>query len=125
MPILQSMYAETLRLYTSHFVFRSALLHGDFDFCNFKVPKDELVAVDSRVAAMDANFWNTGPTTSAHEGVHHLNGFWAERFVEYPDDPISGPLRYISSKPRAPRPNTTSAENSKEPHFTIAGKAGT
>ena len=91
MPLLQSMYAETLRLYTSLFALRSAP-HGDLDFCRFTIPKDELVAVDSRVAAMDASIWNTGPTNTDHPGYHPLDSFWAERFLVYPNAPQSGPL---------------------------------
>ena len=123
MPILQSMYAETLRLYTSLFALRSAP-HGDLDICNYKIPKDELLAADSRVAAMDSTFWNTGAATPTDGGLHPVNKFWAERFVEYPDDPTSGPIRLNPSKPKSPRLETSSAENKKGPHFSLDGLAG-
>ncbi len=123
MPILQSMYAETLRLYTSLFSLRSAP-HGDFDICNFKIPRNELIAVDSRVAAMDSSSWNTGSDTLAREDLHPVDKFWAERFVEYPNDPSSGPLRINASRSNALRPESTSAESSQGPRFTADGLAG-
>lgn len=71
MPPLQSRYAETLRLYTSTFSARSTC-HISFVFGDFTVPKDELLAVDSRVAAMDSNVWNTGtPSEDADANEPH------------------------------------------------------
>ena len=126
MPILQSMYAETLRLYTSLFALRSAP-HRSLDICNFTILKDELVAVDSRVAAMDSSLWNTGSavgstTTSTSEEPHPLGQFWAERFIQYPADPKSGPLRFNPSQAEAHKPAVLSAENG--PRFTLDGLAG-
>ena len=62
MPILQSMYAETLRLYTSLFALRTAA-HNDFNLGDFTIPKDEMLGIDTRVAAMDRSIWNVGDTT--------------------------------------------------------------
>ena len=119
MPILQSMYAETLRLYISLFALRSAA-HGDFNLGNFTIPRDELLAVDSRVAAMDKNVWK--------EGAHPVGQFWAERFLVYPDDPQSGPLRFNPSKPTTGPPTATEAASSHSVdkqgrHFTLDGLA--
>ncbi len=93
MPILQSMYAETLRLYTSLLSLRS-ISHGDFNLADFTIPNDELLAVDSLVAATDKSIWN--------DEKYPLNEFWAERFLAYPNDYKSGPLPFNrSSKPTA------------------------
>lgn len=122
MPILQSMYAETLRVYTSLFALRSAA-HGGFNLGNLTFPKDELLALDTRVAAMDRSIWNVGPTTYAHEGTHPVNQFWAERFLVYPDDPTSGPVRFNPSKARLPPPDSPYAAE-KGPKFTMDGLTG-
>lgn len=126
MPLLQSMYAETLRLYTSLFSLRSAS-HTTFAFGDFNIPKDELVAVDSRVAAMDASTWNTGAPTADTEAFHPLDRFWANRFLAFPDDPTSGPLRYNPTKPKPPSiPESWSAplQHGGVPHFSMDGLAG-
>lgn len=127
-PLLQSMYAETLRLYTSLFSLRSAS-HASFTFCDFKIPKDELVAVDSRVAAMDSNAWNTGTLTADADTPHPLNRFWAERFLVFPDDPTSGPLRVDpAAKAQMPVPESSAAPHSHNgkasPRFSMDGLAG-
>ena len=123
MPILQSMYAETLRVYTSLFALRSAV-REDFRIGGFAIPKDELIAVDSRVAAMNKQFWNTGATTKHPEGAHPVDQFWAERFLVYPKDPTSGPLRFNPSTPKAPSAETSFHSNGNCPHFTMDGLAG-
>lgn len=137
MPLLQSAYAETLRVYTSLFALRSAA-HQDFHLGAFRIPKDELIAVDSRVAAMNRHVWNTGATSEEKpEGAHPLDRFWAERFLVYPHDPTSGPLRFGNNNPSiragAPKAASTvspSLSNDKDngtgngPHFTMDGLAG-
>ena len=127
MPLLQSMYAETLRLYTSLFSIRSAS-HDSFTFGEFKIPKDELLAVDSHVAAMDLNVWNVGTTNVHSDPPHPLNRFWAERFLMFPNDPTSGPLRVHPAEPKASVPTGSSApmyDNDRAtPRFTVDGLAG-
>ena len=124
MPLLQSMYAETLRVYTSLFALRSAA-HEDFKIGNFSIPKDELIAVDSRVAAMNKAIWNTGPTTTAPEGVHPLDVFWAERFLVYPNDPTSGPFRFDPSTLKGPpSPDASYRPTGNRLRFTMDGLAG-
>lgn len=107
------MYAAALRFYTSLFALRSAA-HEDFKLGNFSNIKDELLTVDSRVAAMNKAIWNTGPTTTSPEGAYPLDVFWAERFLMYPHDPTSGPLRFDISLPKA----ASSSSTEPSPHPT-------
>ena len=128
MPLLQAMYADTLRLYTSLFSVRSAS-HASFTLCNFKIPKDELVAVDSRVAAMDSNAWNTGTPTADANTPHPLHRFWAERFLVYPADRTSGPLRVNPAvKPQVSVPGSSAPPHGHDgkasPRFSMDGLAG-
>ena len=121
-PLLQSIYAETLRLYTSLFTLRSSV-HEDFRLGDWKIPVDSMVAVDSRVAHMDETLWNTGPTERDRES-HPLTKFWAARFVQFGDDPMSGPLRpgarHEKHRPVASDPESRIAEG----HFTMEGMSG-
>ncbi|KAL8748110.1 MAG: hypothetical protein Q9190_000072 [Brigantiaea leucoxantha] len=117
------MYAETLRLYTSLFALCSAS-HGDFDFRNYAIPKDELIAVDSRVSAMDSIFWDTGSTITDSNEPYPLNQFWSARFLVHPDRPNSGPLRFDHSKAKVPIPKPLTHFDSKGAHFTMDGLAG-
>ena len=121
-PILQSMYAETLRLYTSLFSLRSAI-HGNFELGNHTIPQGELIAVDSRVSAMDKRVWNTGAIDDEEE-PHPLDQWWAERFLVNPNDPNSGPVRPQASKARAPADVSPSCLGHDYRRFTTEGLAG-
>lgn len=123
MPLLQSMYAETLRLYTSLFTLRSSP-HGSLDVGNLTIPQDELLAVDSRVSAMDSSIWNTGSAKPGYEGPHTLNHFWAERFLVLPEDTSSGPLRFRHSRPKSTHRESTSHLHKKNAHFSMDGLGG-
>ncbi|KAK3322012.1 cytochrome P450 [Apodospora peruviana] len=48
--------------------------------------QNAIVLSMSWFGANDATLWNN------HNHRHPVNSFWAERFLEYPDDPFSGPL---------------------------------
>ncbi len=122
-PLLQSAYAETLRLYTSLFTLRSPT-HEDFHLGVWKISQDKLIAVDCRVAHMDSRFWNTRSCSSSlaedSEGSHPLKNFWTARFLEYDDDPSSGPLRLQPAKSKKLR--LTGSSNG--PRFTMEGLTG-
>ena len=45
--------------------------------------------MSSRTAALNPSVWNAGTATDRHP----LDMFWAERFLVYPNDLTSGPLR--------------------------------
>ena len=122
-PILQSMYAETLRLYISLFSLRSAI-HGNFKFGNHTIPQGELIAVDSRVSAMDQRIWSTGAIDSSEEPPHPLEQWWAERFLVSPDDPSSGPVRPQASQGRPPAEPVSFSPGHGHLRFTTEGLAG-
>ncbi|KAA6413107.1 MAG: cytochrome P450 [Lasallia pustulata] len=69
-PLLQSVYAEILRIYTSLFALRSAA-HEDFKLGEWSIYKDELIA-----------------TVLEEEEPYPLSQFWAAKFLKYPDDPF-------------------------------------
>ncbi|KAK1674074.1 cytochrome P450 [Colletotrichum godetiae] len=93
-PLLNSVYRETLRLHVAGAIGRKSVggglrLHGD----SFSTLPSGTTALSANwLGGLDGSIWNTGRKTN---GVteHSLESFWAERFLEYPDDPTSGPLR--------------------------------
>ncbi|KAF2811372.1 cytochrome P450 [Mytilinidion resinicola] len=73
-PLLASIYAETLRLYTnSYFATRSP--HSATSLGRWMLPKDAIAMVNSRVSHMDSGVWN-----AAHPS-YPAQTFWADRFV--------------------------------------------
>ena len=88
-PLLQSIYAEALRLYIAAFIMRSPE-REDMKINEWTFPKGEIVLVATTPAHMDETIWNTG-----RDNEHPLNQFWADRFLIYPKDPHSGPRKRI------------------------------
>ena len=86
-PLIQSGYAEVLRLHTYNFLVTTSK-HSDFTFRKWRFPKNQMVAFSSHTAHNDDRVWNVRSRTAEHP----LNGFWAERFLIRESDPRSGPL---------------------------------
>ncbi|KAL2045340.1 hypothetical protein N7G274_002423 [Stereocaulon virgatum] len=87
-PLLQSIYAETLRLRVALIVTRTPE-QEEFNVGQWTFPPKRVIALSSRTGAMNPNVWNAGTP----EDPHPLDKFWADRFLIYPNDPMSGPLR--------------------------------
>ncbi|CCF36215.1 hypothetical protein CH063_07836 [Colletotrichum higginsianum] len=106
-PLLNSVYRETLRLHVAGTIGRKAVSAG------VRLHGDSLLPLQSGATGMSANWlggldesiWNTGRII---KGVaeHSLESFWSERFLEYPDDPTSGPLLKLQSFYTANRSST-------------------
>ncbi|KAK2729286.1 nacht and ankyrin domain protein [Colletotrichum kahawae] len=86
-PLLNSVYRETLRLHVAGAAGRTAPQTG---FGSHQAGTVTMTA--SWLGGLDTTFWNEGGVV---DGVptHPVDSFWAERFLDYPDDPGSGPLR--------------------------------
>lgn len=85
LPLLQSIYAEVLRLHTEvqHVLYSH---HSNINIDQWSFPRKTWVLVPCRSAHMDTRVWNT------RNGEFPLDTFWADRFLVYPDDPMSGPM---------------------------------
>ena len=122
-PLLQSIYAETLRIRVALFVTRTP---EDEDFClgDWKFPPKIDIALSSRTAAMNPNIWNSG----TDQDPHPLDTFWADRFLIYPNDPTSGPLRKAETQEHYLEPNLKGHDVEKSrkgpPTFSMSGVAG-
>lgn len=91
-PLLNSVYLEALR----YCVATSSARHpvaDDFTLCGWKIPRDALMLSIAWFGGRDAKVWNTGHILPNGTAEYPVDTFWAERFLEYPDDPASGPVR--------------------------------
>lgn len=66
---------------------------------------------------MDSNIWNT------KNGDHPVDSFWADRFLIYPNDPSSGPLKNKATKEAEP-PSSIPPNTIKGPKFSLSGTNG-
>jgi cytochrome P450 len=105
LPLLQSIYSEVLRLRVEvqHVLYSN---HDEIQINEYRFPRRQIIMVPSGPAHMNADAWNT------RDGEHPLDTFWADRFLVYPNDPLSGPARKSPSSPPSPTsptsPTTTS-----------------
>lgn len=119
LPLLQSVYAELLRLRIEVQTIFSGH-QEDIVINEWRFPPKSLVIVPSGAAHRDSNFWNT------KDGQHPLDTFWAERFLAYGNDPRSGPRRYTAAdgdKYSQETPKAGSAINGGQPKFVSSGLA--
>lgn len=109
--LLQSIYAETLRLRVAVLVVRQPT-RDNFSLGGWHIKKGETVSLSTRNELLDPDFWNAGTAADPHP----LDTFWADRFLVNPADPQSGPMR--DPKRRATKPNNGGGN---EPYFSLDG----
>ena len=78
--LLQSLFAETLRLYSGIALMRSS--DQDFVLDRWRMKKNRIVFIPSRVLHHNPNLWNTGTI----QDPHPVEDFWEDRFLEFPKD---------------------------------------
>lgn len=116
MPLLHSIYAETLRLHATSYTLVSAP-DNDVPLGKWMLPRGGIGLVSPQICHMDQGFWNT------REGLHPVDSFWAERFITNPDDPSSGPMAPgVFTKQTMQRKRFSSGEN--EPYVSMKGLEG-
>lgn len=122
-PLLQSIYAETLRLRVALFITRTPEQEA-FDIGEWKFPPGRTIALSSRSGAMDPSVWNAGTPADRHP----LDTFWADRFLIYPNDPTSGPVRKDPAEIEKYRLHDESSSQvdsiDTNPRFSMEGLAG-
>jgi len=92
-PLLQSVYAETLRLRVAVLVVRQPA-RDNFSFRGWHIKKNEVLSVATRTEAMNEEIWSSG----GEGDPHPPDTFWSDRFIVNPEDPSSGPLRLPKQK---------------------------
>ncbi|KAL9015329.1 MAG: hypothetical protein Q9173_000057 [Seirophora scorigena] len=119
-PLLQSAYAETLRLRVALVITRTPE-HEDFHMGNWTFPKNRPIVFSSRSAAMDPEVWNAGTANDPHP----LDRFWADRFLIDPNDPTSGPSRKDPDQTKQQVTNSAAeGELKAKPYFSMENVAG-
>ncbi|KAF2012753.1 hypothetical protein BU24DRAFT_412084 [Aaosphaeria arxii CBS 175.79] len=84
--LIQSIYAETLRLRTEAYITRR-FPHRSVELGKkWVIPRNKICLASTHPAHQDNDVWNT------YDGLYPLNTFWAERFLVHHHDPLSGPL---------------------------------
>lgn len=106
--LLQSVYAETLRLRVAVLVVRQPT-RDNFSLGGWHIKKDETISMSTRNELLDRDFWNAGTQAEPHP----LDTFWADRFLVRPEDPRSGPAK----EPR----RRAKAAGGDEPYFSLDG----
>lgn len=118
-PWLQSIYAETLRLRVAILASRRCQV-PEMQFRGWSFKYGECVAVANSIEAQNVEVWSQG----TDENLHPLNEFWAERFLVYPDDSMSGPLRRPKTTKRAiTTMDGDTLKKSNAPRFSMDGLA--
>ena len=95
-PLLQSIYAEELRMRNAISIQRSPVVDG-FQLGPWKFGRGELIMASSWHEARNRETWNEMGRLGER---HDVEEFWAERFVSYSDDPTSGPKKVDAAKVR-------------------------
>jgi cytochrome P450 len=85
---LQSLFSETLRLYSADTVLRGPSLR-DTRIGNWVVPRGKFMGISSYGRHHDENYWNTG----TEEKAHSLDEFWDERFLVSEKRNLRGPSK--------------------------------
>lgn len=106
-PLLNSLYAETLRYGVQIHIPRTAP-HRPIRLGGITIPEDKLIIANTWLSHTDEDVWNT------KGGKHPLNEFWAERFLVDPNDETSGPVKHHNLQ----KPDT------KDPYFSLDGLDG-
>lgn len=120
-PLLQSIFAEVTRLRVVGIMPR-VVTGEDLQLGEWSVPEGSIVGLPSRSGAMNKGVWNVG----TEDNPHPIEAFWEERFLIYPDDPRSGPLRRseelsASIDQNSKAHSSTLEKLSNEPVFSLKG----
>ncbi|KAK3934402.1 cytochrome P450 [Diplogelasinospora grovesii] len=125
-PLLNSIYRETLRLRVASPVGR---ISSNPEFClpgGWKVDPGVPIISTNWLGGLDDSFWNTGNVLLNGQPEHPVDMFWPERFLEYPGDSMSGPIR----KPEWAGPATEAgsapktADDDRQARLVTAGLQG-
>ncbi|KAI3331580.1 cytochrome P450 [Xylariaceae sp. AK1471] len=78
LPVLQAVYAETLRLRMHFYIIRMPD-RVDMNIRDWVIPRRKVIVTPTTVAHMDTEAWSTGL-----KDEHPIDQFWIGRFLKYP-----------------------------------------
>lgn len=109
-PLLLSLYAETLRFGVQIHIPRCAP-HHELAVGGVTIPRNKMIVINTWLMHTDEKLWNT------QGGRWPLDKFWAERFLVYPGDESSGPTAQKTT-------HSDDMRHKKGPHFSTTGLEG-
>ncbi|KAB2572150.1 ZEB2-regulated ABC transporter 1 [Lasiodiplodia theobromae] len=112
-PVMQAVYAETLRLRVHVYITRYAQ-RDDLQLGNWEIPRRSTVLVCSTPAHMDETAWNT---------TRPLDEFWPDRFLVSPGDPHSGPRKRSAAGPKRRDSGVSVSTKDERPVFSLENMA--
>lgn len=80
LPILQAVYAETLRLRMHFYIIRMPD-KVDMNIRDWIIPRQKVIVTPTTAAHMDSKAWSTGSNNE-----HPVDQFWVGRFLKYPSE---------------------------------------
>ena len=110
-PLLQSIYAETLRMRIAVYIIRKAE-YQDARVKDYVVPQNQMLVTNSNTAHMNKQDWNTG-----NENTHPVEEFWADRFLTYAKDTQS-------TSPETDEISSGAQKSTEGARFSLNGRAG-
>ncbi|KAI5861438.1 cytochrome P450 [Durotheca rogersii] len=116
-PLLQSTYAEVLRLYVATAISRVAE-YEDIHVAGYAIPKDSMIIMYSRTMALDSEAW----IRAGRRLRKPLEEFDAERFLVSPD--WMRPRANGTSGEKETTPETGKTASSSERRFSTEGLLG-
>lgn len=125
-PLLQSIYAEVLRLQVG--IVLPWMASEEFRIDGWSVQQGETVVASTWHAGRDPLVWNTGSV----DDPHPVDEFWAERFLVKNDAVHVGPVRKSPEEPppsclqqqQQQQQSSSTSDKSSTCTFSLAGTAG-
>jgi cytochrome P450 len=117
-PLVQSIYAEVLRVRNGTVVARFPET-ASYSIGGWVFPQNQPIMVSTFNTARSPSIWNQGTA----EDPHSVEDFWPERFLLDPKDPSTGP---VLPQVRETRLGNTrdSTDVEDKPHFSLDGTLG-
>lgn len=109
LPVLQAVYAETLRLRMHFYIIRMSD-RVDMEIRDWIIPRRKVVVASTTVAHMDREVWDTGLGNE-----HPVDQFWIGRFLKYPPESVSD-RKIVEAPTSVPEFSTKGLEGSWIPY---------
>ncbi|KAI0105052.1 cytochrome P450 [Nemania sp. FL0031] len=93
LPVLQAVYAETLRLRMHFYIIRMPD-RVDLRIRDWVIPRKKVIVTPTTVAHMDSDVWNTGVNNE-----HPIDRFWVGRFLNQPPSDAHGDSKLHNPAP--------------------------
>jgi cytochrome P450 len=113
--LLQSCYAEVLRLYMTAALMRSPE-RNDYILGRWRFPRGKLIVLSSRTAHHNRELWNQG----TEEDFHPIDQFWSDRFLVAPGDDVRvGPAKAMRDETKTGPGEQTSMDTDGKVKFSM------